>query len=218
MTQRQSINPDEPSAEAASLLARAMAELTRGLAKEAGLAEARDELVTTRHAVETAVRRLQEHLDDAKEREGLLGQQLGSLAASLDRLVAHLEGLSRLMGDLLERVAEQPKTAAPAAKPEAGFPAGGEGTTLVLAGVPGFQGLMEIQKALTRMDQVAGASVERYQEGDSRILIHLRSNVTANQIADAIRDATGQAAVVEESRPELLRLKIRLIPDGNPSV
>jgi len=213
LTQRQASNEEEAAAQAAAHLGKALAELTRNVAEQAGLTTARDEISAARAAIETTAQRIQGHLEEARERENLLGQQLGGLASSLDRLVAHLEGLSRLMGDLLERVSEP--AAAPVAKPEPAFPAGGEGTTLVLASVPGFQGLMEIQKALTAMEQVAGASVERYQEGDSRILLHLNAQVTASQIVEALRQATGHPAVVEESRPELLRLKIKILADAS---
>jgi hypothetical protein len=213
LTQSQPPGNDSPSAKAAANLTSALSELTRGLAEQAGLQQARDEMIATRAAVEATAQRIETYLEEAREREHLLGQQLGGLATSLDRLVSHLEGLSRLMGDLLERVAEP--APAPVAKPEAGFPAGGEGTTLVLASVPGFQGLMDIQKALTAMEQVAGASVERYQEGDSRILLHLNAQLTASQIVEALRQATGHAAVIEESRPELLRLKVKILTDAS---
>jgi hypothetical protein len=216
LTQRPNYPSDDSADQAAAQIAKAVTELTRAMIVQSGLPDARGELAATRLTIEETAKRLQDHLDEARDRQNLLGQQLGGLATSLDRLVAHLEGLSRLMGDLLERVAEQTPAvaAAPAPPPEASFPAGGEGTTLVLASVPGFQGLMDIQKALTALEPIAGASVERYQEGDSRILLHLRSQVTANQIAEAIRAATGQVAVVEESRPELLRLKVKIIPNS----
>jgi hypothetical protein len=111
------------------------------------------------------------------------------------------------MGDLLERLAEPGGVREP---PEAAFHPGGEGVGLAIGGVPGFQALMDIQKALASMPQVAGASVERYNEGDSRILVHLRSPVTGSEIAAAIRSATQQPVAVEESRPELSRLRMKI--------
>jgi hypothetical protein len=174
-----------------------------------GLAEARDELSAVRAAIQDLSTRLERQLEDDKDQRRLVGDQLAALATSLDRLVVHLQGLSQLMGDLLERLAETP---APTTAPEASFQPGGEGVSLALAAVPGFQALMDIQKALASMPQAAGASVERYQEGDSRILLHLKSPVTASEIAAWVRSSTQYATVVEEARPELSRLRLKVVP------
>lgn len=196
-------------AQAASLLAQALTQLQRTTSDQAGAAAVRDEIAASRSALEKLAGRLEKQLEEDKEQRRLLGDQLTALGGSLDRLVAHLQDLSHLMADLLERLAQP---APPAKLGETPFAPGGEGITLVLASVPGFQGLMEIQKALTAMEQVAGASVERYQEGESRLLLHLSAPLTATQITDRLRDASGYAAVVEESRPELFRLRLKIIP------
>jgi hypothetical protein len=60
------------------------------------------------------------------------------------------------------------------------------------------------------MEQVAGASVERFQEGESRLLVHLKAPVTAGEIAAWLRTNTPYAAVVEDSKPELSRLRMRI--------
>jgi hypothetical protein len=172
---------------------------------------ARQELADSRSALEQLARRLEQQLAQEQEQRLALAGQLTGLAAALDRLVTHLQGLSQLMADLLERLAEPPPLHAPAAA-EPSFPAGGEGLSLTLSAVPGFQALMEIQKALLSLDEVAGASVERFQEGDSRILLQLRAPVTATSLADALRAASGYALVIEESRPELLRLRLKVVP------
>jgi hypothetical protein len=70
---------------------------------------------------------------------------------------------------------------------------------------------MDIQKALIALEQVAGASVERFQEGDSRILLQLRSPLTAADLAHALTSATGHQIAVEESRPELMRLRLKIV-------
>jgi hypothetical protein len=171
--------------------------------------EAAEELSAARTAIEALSSRLERQLDEDKEQRRLLGDQLGALAGSLDRLVTHLQGLSQLMGELLERLAEP---SAPATSAEAPFQPGGEGVSLALAAVPGFQALMDIQKALSSMPQVSGASVERYQEGDSRILLHLSAAVTASEIASWLRGSTQYATVVEEAKPELSRLRMKIVP------
>jgi hypothetical protein len=96
--------------------------------------------------------------------------------------------------------------------PEPAFKPGGDGLSLALVGIPGFQALMDFQKALSSMPQVAGASVERYQEGDSRILVHLREEVTASQLAGWLRSSTPYSLSVEESRPDVSRLRLKVLP------
>jgi hypothetical protein len=54
--------------------------------------------------------------------------------------------------------------------------------------------------------------VERFQEGDSRLLVMLNAAASAGEIADALTAATGQALVIEESKPELSRLKLKIVP------
>jgi hypothetical protein len=70
---------------------------------------------------------------------------------------------------------------------------------------------MDIQKALMGFEQVASASVERFQEGDSRIQLHLRAPLTASEIAGTLGRMTGHAFAVEEARPELMRLRLKIV-------
>ena len=208
LTESQSRPDQETAARIAAAFAGAFAELQRSVFESASHA-AGAELQAARAAIEEMGRRIEHQLDDDRDQRRLLGDQVGALAGSLERLVTHLQGLSQLMGDLLERLAEP---SIPAVAAEAAFQPGGEGLTVVLTGVPGFQGLMEIQKALAAMEQVAGASVERYQEGDSRMLLHLGQALTASQLTAWIRSSTQYAATVEESKPELSRLRLKITP------
>jgi hypothetical protein len=201
---------DEATARAGSLIARALSELQFN-ASNRGVAEVREELRATREAVDAASQRLDAYLNDDREQRSVLAERLGGLAGSLDALVNQLQGLSALMTELVDRVAERRPQTEPQ---EPAFRPGGEGVTLALNSVPGFQGLMEIQKALTRMDEVAGVSVERYQEGDSRLILHLRAPVSASTLTESLRSATGFNLSIEESKPELLRLRLKVIPAG----
>jgi hypothetical protein len=92
---------------------------------------------------------------------------------------------------------------------EAQFAAGGEGIQLLISAVPGFQGLMEVQRALTHMPAVEGASVERYLDGEARIVLLLREPLTARRIADGLAEYVGEPLTIEEARPEALRLHLR---------
>jgi hypothetical protein len=162
--------------------------------------------------MERLAQRLDQQLAQEQEQRTLLAGQLTSLASALDRLVDHLQGLSHLMADLLQRLADRPPLAVPPPVSEPAFQAGGEGVTLILSEVPGFQALMDIQKALHGIEQVASASVERFQEGDSRLLLLLSGPITGTDLASALNRATGYTIVIQESRPELLRLHLKLLP------
>jgi len=102
-----------------------------------------------------------------------------------------------------------PETAPAIAESEPVFTPSSEGLTLVISSVPGFQGLMEAQRALTRMPAVEGASVERYFDGEARVVLTLSQPVTASRLVETLSQATGQQAEVEESRPEANRLRVR---------
>jgi exonuclease VII large subunit len=208
----QSPSEDEALTRAASFLAQALRELQRD-----SDASARHELAESRQAVQQLAQHLEQQLAQEQQQRVVLATQLTGLASALDRLVSHLGGLSQLMAGLLERLSQSapaPATAAATQAAEPSFPAGGEGISLTLAGVSGFQALMDIQKALTGLDQVVSASVERFQEGDSRVLVLLSAPATANDLASGIHHATGQTVVVEESRPELQRLRLKIVPSS----
>ena len=205
-------NQDDAVGRASEHLARALSELNRAAAAEAGVS--RDELAQSRVALQELAQRLQAELAQEKEQRAQLAGQLTNLAGSLDRLVSHLHGLSQLMAELLERLASPTSPLAePAAVsvPTPAFQPGGEGIALSLTSVPGFQALMDFQKALNAMEQVSGASVERFQEGDSRIQVQLSAPLTAEAMASALTSATGHSLAVEESRPELMRLRLKVV-------
>jgi hypothetical protein len=205
--------PDESSPRAADLLAEAISRLQQETTDREGAADARNELRASREAIEALAQRMERHLEDEREQRALLSAQLGGLIGSLDRLVSHLEGMSKLMAELFEKASGS--GARQQAPSEPAFMPGGEGVSLNVSSVPGFQSLMDIQKALTRMEQVDGVSVERYQEGDSRLVLHLKAPLTATQLSEALHAATGFNVAVEESKPELLSLGIRLVPGSS---
>jgi hypothetical protein len=209
---------EDANARAASLIAQALAELQDANAIEA--ANARKEIAANRATLDELAQNIERHLAEEREQHVALGGQLTTLAGSLDRLVGHLSGLSTLMSDLLSRLGDaaaapapaQPE--APASPPEAAFQPGGEGVSLMIVSVPGFQALMEIQKALTGLAQVAHASVERFQEGDSRLLVNLSGPITATELVTSLIRATGQAMAIEDSKPELARLRVKVVPSS----
>lgn len=138
----------------------------------------------------------------------------------LTRLIDHSEHLTSRIDELSAKVdglAQAPRTGpALTAKPqlpemEPSFAPGGEGVDVAIAGVPGFQGLMEVQRALVRLQQVQSAAVRRYQDDEAAIQLILSQPMTASAIAEAITAATGTQLTVDDSRPESLRLRLRFL-------
>ena len=142
----------------------------------------------------------------------------------LTRLVDHTESLATRMSDITESVAklaeahaaQAAQPAAEVAKPhlpdlEPAFAAGGEGIDVTIAAVPGFQGLMEIQRALVRLPQVQSAAVRRYQDDEAAIQLVLSQPMTAAAIAEGVTTGTGKRIFVDEARPDALRLRLRFL-------
>jgi hypothetical protein len=200
---------DDSSRRAAGLLAEALAELLRRPAQIKPPADASPELI----AIEALAAQFKQHAAAEAEQRLKLAGQLTNLAAALDRLVAHLEGLTEVIGGLSARpsVSSEGRHAVIADEEGPRFMPGGEGVSLSVAALPGFQALMDLQKALNTHEAVASASVERFQEGDSRLLVHLQSPVSAASFASALRSSSGLDLAVEEARPELMSLRLKVL-------
>jgi hypothetical protein len=143
---------------------------------------------------------------------------LDRFSSVLTRLVEHTEQLAERMSDLTEAVAQlaDARAQAPAPTPqlpelEPSFAAGGEGIDVTIAAVPGFQGLMELQRALVRLPQVQSAAVRRYQDDEAAIQLVLSQSMTASAIASGITAGTGHRIFVDEARPDTLRLRLRFL-------
>ena len=143
----------------------------------------------------------------------------------ISRLVEHTEQLAERMAELTEAVAMLAETRSqpqqPAAQPtpqlpelERAFAPGGEGIDVTIASVPGFQGLMELQRALVRLPQVQSAAVRKYQDDEAAIQLVLSQPMTATAIAEGVTGSTGHRLFVDEARPESLRLRLRFLTDG----
>jgi hypothetical protein len=204
---------DDAVARAAGLIAKALADLQQAASAEAEAA--RKGLSKSRGDLQALVQRFESQLAQEREQDAVSANQLTALAGSIDRLVERLQDLSGRLIELTERLAitiEAPGSARTAAVSfEPPFQPGGEGVSLAISSVPGFQALMDIHKALQAMEQVASASVERFQDGDSRILVQLRSPTTASDLASCLHAATGHALAVEEARPEVMQLRLKVI-------
>ena len=138
----------------------------------------------------------------------------------ISRLVEHTESIAERMADLTEAVGmlvnSRNTERATIARPqlpdlEPAYAAGGEGIDVVIASVPGFQGLMEVQRALVKLPQVQSAAVRRYQDDEAAIQLVLAEPMTASAIAEGVTAGTGKQLIVDESRPDALRLRLRFL-------
>lgn len=189
-------NPDDAADRAATIIARSLAQ---------GLMEAEVIIAADREARAQA---LPPQLVETLERFGSV----------LTKLVEYTEQLGGRVNELTDAVAALSEQAAQraGAKPqlpemEHTFAAGGEGIDVTISAVPGFQGLMDLQRALVRMPQVQSAAVRRYQDDEASIQLVLVEPLTASAIVEGLSESTGQRLVTDEARPDALRLRMRFL-------
>jgi hypothetical protein len=200
--------PDEPPAELDEFLAGLEDEPIEqwGEDAERDVSDAH-ELSELRRMVREVARRL----EDAIDRFDSEGLRLADRTQRLAEIATRLE--DRLL-DLEQRPAAQeafPSThAAPSHEPQ--FAPGNGAVDLVLTQVPDFQGLMKAHRALN--DLPSQASVVAFKNGEASLEVQLRAPVSAQQIVEGLRNATGHRLLIEEARPESNRLRLRFIDDG----
>ena len=227
-------------ADAEAVLTRAAQELGRASQPQAPPASPRREPLP--RDVKAATRAVSDYFSRVVnlmgEEGGRLSEQVRALTDAVLRLERRLDELPKLAAQAAPAQTRAPEArpepepepepepapaAAPAVvapppveqePPEPQFAAGGDGIQLLISAVPGFQGLMEVQRALTHMPAVEGASVERYLDGEARIILLLREPLTARRIADGLAEYIGEPLTIEEARPEALRLHLRVGGEG----
>jgi len=145
------------------------------------------------------------HLDDVLTRLDSEAHRLATTSARLSDVAARLEDRLR---DGRAPAAGEPEAAAPAAEPT--FVPNGT-IAVVLAAVPGFQGLMDVQRALSALPQAEGATVLAFKDGEASLEVRLRSPMTARQLVEALSHATGHSLLIEEVRPEASKLRLRFV-------
>ncbi len=155
-----------------------------------------------------ALREFTQQQEDALERLNAVAERLalavGRLEAWLSELPSPLEqGYALHPGEPVRR-------GAAAAFEERRFLPGEGAVSIILAPVLDFQGLMELYRALSGLPAAEGASVVRFKNGEASFEVLLRAGVSASQIAQTLRESTGERLLIEESRPEAHRLRLRL--------
>ena len=216
-----------PVAEAAQVLERALVQVESllgnmegGAARPARSEEKREIIPHEITELKRALRQIAQRLEDTLDHLGSEGQRLSDEASRLaliaDRLDARLSSFTRALREGGPTpVAEPPRAPEPDVPQEPRFRPADHAVDVVIAAVPGFQGLMDAQRGLTSLPAVEGASVHRYQNGEASLEIALRSPVTAGEIVEGLREATGHQLVIEEARPEALRLRLRFTGQEN---
>ncbi|MDE3096692.1 MAG: hypothetical protein KGK07_11935 [Chloroflexota bacterium] len=193
-----------------------------------------DERAASDEAIDRAARIIARALADAeiiiatdRERRQQQGPQmldtLERFSVLLGKLVEHTEHLADRMTELTEAVAALADARAPAApvpapaptpqlpEMERAFAPGGEGIDVTIESVPGFQGLMELQRALVRLPEVQSAAVRKYQDDEAAIQLVLAQPMTASALAAGITGSTGHPVIVDEALPGQLRLRLRFL-------
>jgi hypothetical protein len=144
-----------------------------------------------------------------------LGEALAMLAQFTERLGERMNELTEAVATLANMREARPFSAPVPKLPtmEPSFAPGGEGIDVTIAAVPGFQGLMDLQRALVRLSQVQSAAVRRYQDDEAAIQLVLSQPMTASAIVEGVAEATGRQIVVDEARPDALRLLLRFLAE-----
>ena len=162
------------------------------------------------------MQRFFERLDSAVERLDAQAARLSDGASDLALVAGRVEAVLSDLTRTLGRAARLEETQA-VADPESSVPAerqfqpGDEAIGVVLAAVPGFQGLMDAQRALSNLQEAEGASVVAYKNGEASLEMVLREPVTASRVVEALSESAKQPLLIEESRPEALRLRLRFV-------
>ena len=141
-----------------------------------------------------------------------LSNESSALALMTDKLQMRLEDLQRtLNGDFAERQRGPVVQEEAPAPTEPQFRPSDQGVSVVLTQVRGFQGLMDAQRALNDMPEVEKATIANFRNEEAIVQLVLHTPVTARQIVDVLAQATGEELLIEESRPEAQRLRLRFV-------
>lgn len=158
-----------------------------------------------------------------------LRRWLGDVFQHLDDVLTRLDGEARRLAETSSRLAQVAgrleDRLAPGHPPAASEPAVAEEPTfspgsavgIVLAAVPGFQGLMDVQRALSSLPASEAATVLAFKDGEASLEVTLRSPITARQLVEGLHQATGHPLLIEEVRPEASRLRLRFVDSQHTS-
>jgi hypothetical protein len=133
---------------------------------------------------------------------------LAQLGERIDALVAAQEALALRLDELADRLAAlEARAERPSERPLA--PSTSHTVEIVVTGVPGFQGLMDLQRALAGMQGVRAAPVRGFHGDEATLELTSDAPLAAEALAAAVRAACARPVDVIETSPEgPVRLRI----------
>lgn len=142
-----------------------------------------------------------------------LERTLAQLSAEARRLADAADRLERLVGEFAPAPpvarSERQEAMEPADEPR--FWVNDQPLEVVVGNVHGFQALMELQRRMSEIAGVEGASVVGYKNAQATLELVLDRPLSARDIMAGIGEIEGQVAATEESGPEERRLRLRFI-------
>jgi hypothetical protein len=87
--------------------------------------------------------------------------------------------------------------------------------SVIVSGVPGFQGLMDAQRGLNSLEPVRAASVVAFRNGEATLEVSLRAPIRVEDVVQTLGRATDQEPTVEtlDAGASLLRLRFEVNDD-----
>ena len=209
--------------EASKILERALAQVESMLGSlderkerpakaEEGQAMESNELTDLKRLLREVVHRMEDALDHLGIEAQRLSDETSRITLLADRLESRLVGLARsLRQTALVSEPEPAPEPAPEIPQEPQFQPGDQAIGVIVNAVPGFQELMDMQRGLSDLAAVEGASVSSYRNGEASLELTLNAPVTAREIIDRLGESTNRQLLIEEARPETQRLRLRFI-------
>lgn len=175
---------------------------------------ASNELTDLKRLLREVVHRMEDALDHLGIEAQRLSDETSRITLLADRLESRLVGLARSLRQtaLVSEPEPEPEPApAPEIPQEPQFQPGDQAIGVIVNAVPGFQELMDMQRGLSDLAAVEGASVSSYRNGEASLELTLNAPVTAREIIDRLGESTNRQLLIEEARPETQRLRLRFI-------
>lgn len=131
------------------------------------------------------------------------------LAERIDAIVAAQEALAVRLDELADRLAGLERRSRPgeSAAPEADL----RTVEVVVTGVPGFQGLMDLQRALAGLEGVRAAPVRSFQADEAALDITGETLPSPETLAAALRDVFARPVDVVDA-PAQGPVRLRIAP------
>lgn len=148
-----------------------------------------------------------------------LEETIGQLGAEVERISAAGNGISiltrragphdprRSVGS--SRPSEQAAEPRQIAARELAFQPNERPVTIVVDGVPDFQALMEMQRALDSLLEAETATVAEYQDGQASFELELHTAATPAQVVAGLHRISGHSLLIEEAKPHESSMRLR---------